>query len=126
MTSVHGIAVAGGTFPAQIWHDYMLTAAKGDCVGFPKPTTPIHYQSFTGRYVASSGGGGYSRQSQPTTTTYGPTPNTPAPQGGSPAPGAVVTPQTPKLIIPRPNYVPPVRTPPSTTGLPGGVAAPAH
>src|SRR3954462_6396826 len=26
MTSVHGISVQGGSFPAQIWHDYMLTA----------------------------------------------------------------------------------------------------
>jgi penicillin-binding protein 1A len=26
MTSVHGIAVAGGTFPAEIWHGFMSTA----------------------------------------------------------------------------------------------------
>jgi penicillin-binding protein 1A len=26
MTSVHGIAVAGGTFPAEIWHGFMATA----------------------------------------------------------------------------------------------------
>ena len=29
MTDVHGIAVAGGTFPAQIWHDYMEKATTG-------------------------------------------------------------------------------------------------
>jgi penicillin-binding protein 1A len=127
MTSVHGIAVAGGTFPAQIWHDYMLVAAKGDCVGFPKPTTPIRYQSFAGRYVGSSGGGGYSsRQSQQQTFIPSRPAPTQAPQGGTPAPGPAATPQTPQLIVPRPNYVPPVQTPPSGGGTLGGVAAPAH
>ena len=28
MYSVHGIAVAGGTFPAEIWHDYMSSGAR--------------------------------------------------------------------------------------------------
>jgi penicillin-binding protein 1A len=29
MTSVHGIRVFGGTFPAQIWHDFMSSALQG-------------------------------------------------------------------------------------------------
>jgi hypothetical protein len=29
MTSVHGIRVFGGTFPAQIWHNFMLAAMAG-------------------------------------------------------------------------------------------------
>jgi hypothetical protein len=30
MVNVHGVAaVAGGTFPASIWHDYMSTATQG-------------------------------------------------------------------------------------------------
>lgn len=33
MTAVHGIKVTGGTFPAQIWHDFMTfaTSAQGPC-----------------------------------------------------------------------------------------------
>ena len=45
MSSVHGISVAGGTFPAAIWHDYMLTA-KGDfCDGFPEPEQAPDFSS---------------------------------------------------------------------------------
>jgi penicillin-binding protein 1A len=65
MTSVHGIAVAGGTFPAQIWHDYMSVAHGEDCNSFPPPTTPAHFSPFYGDHAAngqrtSSGGGYYS------------------------------------------------------------------
>src|SRR4051795_2480085 len=37
MTNVHGIKVAGATFPAQIWHDYMKVAKGNFCGRFPKP-----------------------------------------------------------------------------------------
>ena len=40
MRSVHGISVAGGTFPAAIWHDYMMVAHGDDCERFPPPTEP--------------------------------------------------------------------------------------
>jgi penicillin-binding protein 1A len=50
MRSVHGIEVAGGTFPAQIWHNYMLTAL-GTCVDFPQPTSHIEWQPFFGKYA---------------------------------------------------------------------------
>ena len=39
MSSVHGISVAGGTFPAQIWHDFMAVALDGHCETFPEPKT---------------------------------------------------------------------------------------
>ncbi len=133
MTSVHGIAVAGGTFPAQIWHAYMQVAMKGDCTDFSKPTTTLVFKPFTGRYLAGSGGGGgggggstgFQSQPTPTQTT---TPAQPNP-GGSPAPGTVSPPvtNTPKLIIPPGQTV----TPPSGTGggggaVGGGVVAPVH
>jgi len=35
MRSVHGTSVAGGTFPASIWHDYMVVAGAGGCEQFP-------------------------------------------------------------------------------------------
>ncbi len=34
MRNVHGISVAGGTIPAQIWHDYMSVAHGSDCNQF--------------------------------------------------------------------------------------------
>jgi penicillin-binding protein 1A len=38
MTSVHGIRVYGGTFPAQIWRQFMLAAHQGVAVAdFPYP-----------------------------------------------------------------------------------------
>ena len=53
MTSVHGVAVAGGTFPAQIWGDYMEVAIGGDCPSFPtEPQNPVDFQPFTGKYAS--------------------------------------------------------------------------
>ncbi|MDQ3991045.1 MAG: PBP1A family penicillin-binding protein [Actinomycetota bacterium] len=41
MRNVHGITVYGGTFPARIWHDFMMTAMQGlPAVGFPDPPPP--------------------------------------------------------------------------------------
>jgi membrane peptidoglycan carboxypeptidase len=53
MTNVHGIKVAGATFPAQIWHDYMATAKGGFCGKFPKPTEPAKLKPFCGRLAAT-------------------------------------------------------------------------
>jgi penicillin-binding protein 1A len=53
MRSVHGISVAGGTFPAQIWHDYMLTAHGSDCESFPQPQEPVQFSTFYGDHAAN-------------------------------------------------------------------------
>src|SRR3954451_18851050 len=53
MRSVHGIEVAGGTFPAQIWHDYMEQAKGSACNSFPPPTTPVQWSSFYGSHSAN-------------------------------------------------------------------------
>ncbi len=53
MTSVHGIAVAGGTFPAAIWHDYMNVAHGTDCESFPQPTEPAQFSPFFGKYAST-------------------------------------------------------------------------
>jgi penicillin-binding protein 1A len=48
MTSVHGISVAGGTFPAQIWHDYMqvaLTRATSQASSVPHSPSPRTWSS---------------------------------------------------------------------------------
>jgi penicillin-binding protein 1A len=66
MTSVHGIEVAGGTFPAKIWHDYMNTAHGSFCQPFTSSGTPFQSNPFFGRYAATGGrasqsGGGSGR-----------------------------------------------------------------
>jgi penicillin-binding protein 1A len=53
MTNVHGIKVAGATFPAQIWHDYMAVAKGGFCGKFPKPLEHAVLEPFCGRLSAT-------------------------------------------------------------------------
>jgi penicillin-binding protein 1A len=57
MRGVHGIDVNGGSFPAQIWGDYMSVAKGNECSDFPQPTEPADFQAFFGRYAQSRGGG---------------------------------------------------------------------
>src|SRR3954466_9971937 len=63
MTNVHGISVQGGSFPAQIWHDFMNTAHGTNCDSFPPPTEQPHFSAFYGEHSANGlkagGGGGY-------------------------------------------------------------------
>src|SRR3954453_22705820 len=61
MRSVHGISVAGGTIPAQIWHDYMTVANSGSCESFPSrandPVNFSHVSSSSGGYGGGASGG---------------------------------------------------------------------
>jgi penicillin-binding protein 1A len=58
MTSTYfGGPVAGGTFPAEIWGDYMRVAKRDFCGGFPQPKVAFQGQSFSGRYQRSSRSG---------------------------------------------------------------------
>ena len=45
MTSVHGITVFGGTFPAEIWHS-LYSGAEVPCEEFSKPKQPISWAPF--------------------------------------------------------------------------------
>jgi penicillin-binding protein 1A len=65
MRSVHGISVAGGTFPAEIWNKFMQVAKAGRCEDFPKPATAIRWSPFFGKYSTQ---GSYSRRG---TYSYG-------------------------------------------------------
>src|SRR3954447_5214967 len=49
MRAVHGISVAGGTFPAQIWGAYMKQAKGSDCNEFKKATTSPQWSAFHGK-----------------------------------------------------------------------------
>jgi len=51
MTSVHGITVYGGTFPADIWH-LVYTGAEVPCEEFEKPRRPISWAPFFGSFTA--------------------------------------------------------------------------
>jgi penicillin-binding protein 1A len=53
MTNVHGIKVAGATFPAQIWHDFMKATKTGFCGKFPKPTERPDLKPYCGRLAAT-------------------------------------------------------------------------
>jgi penicillin-binding protein 1A len=46
----HGANVDGGTFPAQIWGQYMKAAARGYCGKFAKPKQAFKTKSFKGKY----------------------------------------------------------------------------
>ena len=63
MRSVHGISVAGGTFPAMIWNKFMQVAKGGYCSDFPRPKSTISWSPFFGRY--SKGGADYSVSGEP-------------------------------------------------------------
>jgi penicillin-binding protein 1A len=57
MTSVHGIAVAGGSFPALIWGDYMrqLVELLGDSGSFPLPDDPVEWSPFSSDFTRAAG-----------------------------------------------------------------------
>ncbi len=55
MRSVHGISVAGGTFPAEIWNKFMQVAKAKNCNDFPRPTTTVQWSPFFGKYSGQSG-----------------------------------------------------------------------
>jgi penicillin-binding protein 1A len=55
MTSVHGITVFGGTFPAEIWHS-LYSNGEVPCEEFNKPRTSITWAPFFGQFTSSRPG----------------------------------------------------------------------
>jgi penicillin-binding protein 1A len=115
MLSVHGIAVSGPTFPAQIWHLFMDTAigSRPD-VPFPPARTQPVWTSWRGQYQYS-GSYGYSSTTTAGTTTAGTTQHSPAThattaQHSTPAPTVSATtatvPATSTEPSPPPTAVP--------------------
>jgi penicillin-binding protein 1A len=97
MLNVHGIAVSGPTFPAQIWHLFMDTAIgrRPDVPFQPAKTQPV-WTSWRGQYEYSGSYGTTSSSSPsttaPSTTHAAPPPSTPAttaPATTEPAPPPV-------------------------------------
>jgi penicillin-binding protein 1A len=114
MSSVHGIIVFGGTFPAEIWHS-LYSGAGVPCEEFHEPKQKISWAPFYGRYARSSprdtgslsgnGGGGGG--------------------GGEPPPGsAAVGGYDPNAYAPGAGQEPlPLPPPPPQSGVGGGESA---
>jgi penicillin-binding protein 1A len=119
MENVHGIAVAGGTFPATIWHLFMETAlANKPALTWASPRDPVEWRPFTqGQYGSSlsspsSSGGSY--YYAPSSTSSGTTTQQQAPPPPPPPPattGRTVAPPPPPPVEPPPPP-PPVEPPP--------------
>jgi penicillin-binding protein 1A len=116
MTSVHGIRVTGGSFPAQIWRLFMSSAiGQLEPESFPEPTDWPEWTTFErGQYARSfgyydSGDSGDSDDEGETTTSDVTTAadTTPAP---SPAPQPKPKPKPPVTTAPPPP--PPTEPPP--------------
>ena len=61
MLSVHGIAVAGATFPSQIWHEYMQAAVGPlPALDFAQPATQPAWIPWHGQYQYGGSRGSYS------------------------------------------------------------------
>ncbi len=128
MSSVHGIAVAGGTFPAQIWNDFMEIALRGHCETFPEPDDPVEWVPFHGQYTSTSGSSCSSASIGGTGSSegaYGCQPTTAAPvveeesdnNDGAYAPGRGQKPAKPKKEKePEPEPEPPPPPPPPPSG----------
>ncbi|HKO37801.1 MAG TPA: transglycosylase domain-containing protein [Solirubrobacterales bacterium] len=80
MTSVHGLTVFGGTFPADIWHS-LYAGAEVPCEEFAEPEGEISWAPYYGRYARSgseddtdfggSGGEGGSHEPTPGSAAVG-------------------------------------------------------
>ena len=108
MENVHGIAVAGGTFPATIWKLFMETAMENTpALSWQSPLDPVVWQPFTqGQYGSSL---------RPSTTYYSPTTTsgqTTTAKAPPPPPPPPPSGTTRTVITTPPPPPPPVEPPP--------------
>jgi membrane peptidoglycan carboxypeptidase len=111
MLNVHGVAVAGATFPVPIWHEYMAAALwHHKVLGFELPNKyPIWHYLTRGSY--GSFGSYYTPTYTPTTTAATTTAATPPVSPAKPAPTTVA----PKPPAHTTTSAPPPPPPPSPT-----------
>jgi penicillin-binding protein 1A len=112
MTSVHGISVAGGTFPATIWKLFMEEAIGSTPVReFPEPRSePIWHPFTTGQYAGEVSEPPSYYYEPPATQTPATTQQT---RKAPPPPPAKPAPPPPPEPPPEPAPPPPVSPPPS-------------
>jgi len=121
MTSVHGIAVAGGTFPATIWRIFVESAIGSSRVfEFPEPRSEPVWRPFTrGQYAgeASQSQGYYyappaSTEKEKKKAPRRPEPPPPPPEPLPPPPHQPLPPPPEPLPPPPPEPPPPPSPPP--------------
>ena len=122
MLDVHGTAVSGPTFPAQIWHLYMETAIGGrPDVPFPPALTKPVWTVWRGQYQYA-GGPAPATTTTTTTTTAPATTRTEPATTAAPPPTTASVPTPPPVVPPATTAAPPPTTPPpadtSTTAPP--------
>ena len=124
MNDVHGIAVAGGTFPATIWHLFMQSALwHAHPLNFPDPRHYPVFGSWHGQYAFA--GGGYDSSAVTPYTPYTPSStqtSTGTRAGSTQRPASSVPPPAPPTTAPPPPPTEP--PPPTTTSPPQGVPNP--
>ncbi len=85
MRGVHGVDVAGGTFPASIWGAFMRKAKEG-CKRFEEPDDPVQFTPFyAGGYASQGAPAPDPSSAKPGSTGTGPytTPSEPGVDSGS-------------------------------------------
>jgi penicillin-binding protein 1A len=109
MSSVHGIIVFGGTFPAEIWHA-LYAGAEVPCEEFPEPGQKISWAPYYGSFTSSPPGGKSGSGS--------------GKGGGSPPPGtAAVGGYDPNAYAPGAGQKPLPMPPTPQSGVGGGQSA---
>jgi penicillin-binding protein 1A len=117
MESVHGIAVAGGTFPATIWKLFMEAALwKSRVLNWQSPRNPVVWRSFTQGQYGSSYSSGSNYYYSPSTTTGTTTRRGAPPPPPPPPPGVTTVAPPPPPVQPPPP--PPVEPPPPPPPVP--------
>ena len=112
MTDVHGIAVAGATFPAHIWAAFMQNVLFNNptyaCAlnGYPLPNNPVVWKPFSSAFTQ------YAPPVTSTSTTTSPTP-------GTTSTPATTTPAAP-VTTPKTTPATPVTTPTTPAPKPPG------
>jgi penicillin-binding protein 1A len=125
-TEYHGGSVAGGTFPAEIWSDYMKQAKGKYCGAFKPAKTPAHFTPFNGKYAR---GGGRNTGSDDTTDSFG---NSTTPYTAPTTPTTPAKPDTDKKdsgkfnpdLYESPPQGEPKAKPPASNDPAGGAEAP--
>ena len=120
MDNVHGIRVAGGTFPATIWNLFMSAALAGTPVAdWSYPSEPAEWESFDGQYAYEGPPRGSGQEDSSASPPPAPTESTPPASTSSPHPPPPPPPAAPP---PPPPAAPP--PPPPVAPEPPPPAAP--
>jgi penicillin-binding protein 1A len=135
LTEYHGKPVAGGTYPAEVWHDFMTSwinlrnarQAARDLKNGKTPTTtttvPTKSTTSTSTSTTTSTTTTKPAHTTPTSTQKAPSQSTPQTQSQQPATQTTPAQQAPPQQPPAPQPPPSPSTPPPSSG--GGAPPPS-